>query len=66
MLRVVRGEPTEAELAALVTVLAARSAAAASTVDNVRHRSAWNDPAARLRRPLRPGPDAWRRSALPG
>jgi len=62
-LRVVRGEPADDELAALVAVLAARTAAP-STVDTP-PRSAWADPASRLRRPLHPGPAAWRRSALP-
>ncbi|HST67879.1 MAG TPA: acyl-CoA carboxylase epsilon subunit [Mycobacteriales bacterium] len=61
-LSVVRGEPTARELAALVAVLAARSAPVevAPAV-----RSVWADPARRLRVP-RPGRGAWRRSALPG
>ncbi|HYT11113.1 MAG TPA: acyl-CoA carboxylase subunit epsilon [Mycobacteriales bacterium] len=63
-LQVVRGEPTPGELAALVAVLAAWAGAAGRPAP--RPRSAWADPAARLRRPLRPGPDAWRRSVLPG
>ena len=63
-LRVVRGDPTPEELAALVTVLAARAAAGAA--EPRRARSTWADPAARLRAPLRPGPGAWRRSGLPG
>jgi Acyl-CoA carboxylase epsilon subunit len=58
MLRVVRGEPTAEELAALTVVLAARAASA--TVAQ-RPRSAWADPAAQVRRPLSHGPDAWRR-----
>jgi hypothetical protein len=62
-LRVVRGQPTDAELAALVTVLAARAAAATRAAP--RPRSDWADPARRLRPPARPGPDAWRRSAPP-
>ena len=61
-LRVVRGEPTAEELAALVAVLAARSAAAAPAP---RPRSAWADPARRLGLTARPGPGGWRRSALP-
>jgi hypothetical protein len=65
VLRVVRGRPTADELAALVVVLAARSANA-SDVDGPRPRSGWADPARRLRAAVRPGPDAWRRSALPG
>jgi hypothetical protein len=62
-LRVVRGEPTAEELAALVAVLAARSAVAAPPPP--RPRSAWADPARRLGLTHRPGPGAWRRSALP-
>jgi hypothetical protein len=62
-LRIVRGEPTAQELAALVAVLAAR--AAAGSAAGPRPRSVWADPAGRLRVPLAPGPSAWRRSALP-
>ena len=61
LLRVVRGDPTPEELAALVTVLSARPAPAAPPV----RRSVWGNPARRVRRPLRPGPGAWRASALP-
>ena len=61
-LRVVRGEPTAEELAALVAVLAARSAPPAPAAGP---RSAWADPARRLGLTSRPGPGAWRRSALP-
>jgi hypothetical protein len=69
VLRVVRGEPSDAELAAVVALLAARAAAraaAASTRDRPLRTSAWADPAAGLRRPPHPGPGAWRRSGLPG
>jgi hypothetical protein len=62
LLRVVRGDPTPEELAALVAVLAARSAAPAPAP---RLRSAWADPARRLGLTHRAGPGAWRRSALP-
>jgi hypothetical protein len=61
-LQVVRGEPTAEELAALVAVLAARAAAPAPAA---RVRSAWADPARRIRVTARPGPGPWRRSALP-
>jgi Acyl-CoA carboxylase epsilon subunit len=62
--RVVRGEPTDEELAALTVVLAA--AVAAPPADPPpRPRSAWNDPVARLRRPLAVGPGAWRTSTWP-
>ena len=61
LLRVVRGNPTAEELAALVAVLTARAAAGPPPR---RPRSAWADPARQLFAP-RVGPDAWRRSALP-
>ncbi|MGH3099152.1 MAG: acyl-CoA carboxylase subunit epsilon [Streptosporangiales bacterium] len=62
-LRVVRGEPTPEELAALVTVLAARAGAANGT--GGAPRSEWANPARSMRGPLPPGPGAWRRSGLP-
>jgi acyl-CoA carboxylase epsilon subunit len=62
--RVVRGEPSDAELAALTVVLAAVTAAppaqAAPTVPD-----RWSDPATRFRTPLHPGPGAWRASTWP-
>jgi hypothetical protein len=66
VLRVVRGDLTSEELAALVAVVAARNAAAAHAAANAsgpRPRSEWGHPARAVRRPLRVGPDAWRRSA---
>ena len=65
VLRVVRGDPTAEELAALVTVIAARASAGAPE-RRPRRRSGWHDPARLVRGPVRPGPDGWRRSALPG
>jgi hypothetical protein len=66
LFRVESGDPTDEELAALVAVLAARqSAIAASAPHMPAVRSAWADPARRLRRPHRHGPGAWRASALP-
>jgi hypothetical protein len=62
ILRVVRGNPTPEELAALLAVVAARPAPPTATP---RTRTLWNDRAALLRRPLHPGPTAWRASALP-
>jgi hypothetical protein len=62
--RVIRGEPTDAELAALTVVLAALSAAGpVPEAPPVRDR--WSDPAARLRTPLHPGPGVWRTSTWP-
>lgn len=66
LLRVVRGNPTDAELAALTVVLAAASAAGSAEEAEQRPPNRWNDPVARLRRPLPPvGPDAWRATYWP-
>jgi hypothetical protein len=62
--RVVRGEPSDEELAALTVVLAAAATSApAPAAPPVRDR--WSDPAVRFRTPLHPGPGAWRASAWP-
>jgi len=63
LFRVVRGEPTDAEVAALTVVLAAASAAGAPGAATPRDR--WSDPADRMRGPLHPGPGAWRASTWP-
>ena len=63
VLRVVRGEPTAEELAALVAVLGARSAGGAPPPAAAR--SAWSDPAGLVRRPLAHGPGRWTRSSRP-
>jgi len=62
-LRVVRGDATPEEIAALVAVLLSRPGDDRALPVPVR--SAWADRSSQLRRPLRPGPGAWRRSALP-
>lgn len=63
LFRIVGGEPTDEELAALTAVLLA--AASAPPPPAPRSRDRWSDPAARMRRPLTPGPGAWWASALP-
>jgi hypothetical protein len=63
VIHIVRGEPSDEELAVLVVVLAVLANTAA--VERPAPRSAWADPAHRLRTPLHPGPGAWRNSALP-
>ena len=64
VLRLVRGSATLEELAAVVALVAARRggppAPAAPVVPSAWRRSAG------LRRPVVPGPGAWRRSGLPG
>jgi hypothetical protein len=62
MLRVVRGEPSAEELAAVVTALAAVRAGAPAAPPAPRSR--WRDPAARLG-VIRRDPRAWAASARP-
>ena len=66
LLRVVRGEPTPEELAALVAVLTAPAAGATGGEQPTAVRSDWHDPARLVRRPLHVGPDGWRSSGRPG
>jgi Acyl-CoA carboxylase epsilon subunit len=66
VLRVIRGDATAEEVAAIVAVLMSRAAADDAPDAVPPARSAWADRSRALRRPLFPGPGAWRRSALPG
>ena len=65
VLRVVKGDLTSEELAALVAVVAARNAAAAHAAAraSTRPRSEWAHPERLARKPHRFGRDQWRRSA---
>lgn len=66
LLRVVRGEPNDVELAALTVVVAtAATAAPAQGSPAVGVRRTWNDLPAHLRTSLTPGVDAWRTSTRP-
>ncbi|HKN54268.1 MAG TPA: acyl-CoA carboxylase subunit epsilon [Amycolatopsis sp.] len=64
LLRVVRGNPSDAELAALTAVVAAAATSRKPRAPEPR-RSWWGDHASALRRPLHPGEGAWRASGLP-
>lgn len=67
-LRVVRGNPSPEQVAALVAVLAARARTAEavrSASRPARPPSAWADRARLLRTDPPRGPGAWRRSAWP-
>jgi hypothetical protein len=67
-LRVVRGDPSPEELAALVAVLMAAGPAGSGPADQAQPRpvpSRWNSPARLLRVPVHPAAGGWRRSALP-
>ncbi|MHB1431901.1 MAG: acyl-CoA carboxylase epsilon subunit [Streptosporangiaceae bacterium] len=68
VLTIVRGDPDDAEVAALVAVLAARAHCTESAADgrvSGAGLSDWSDRSRLLREPLAPGQGAWRRSALP-
>jgi hypothetical protein len=64
-LRIVRGDATAEEVAALVAVLSARAAAASAADQPVPRRSEWAGHERRMRRPVHPSPDGWRASAFP-
>jgi acyl-CoA carboxylase epsilon subunit len=64
VLRVVRGHPTPEELAALVTVLAARTSSGSEPAPAPVSR--WADPRRVLRGPVPPPLGSWRTSGLPG
>jgi len=62
--RITRGEPSDAEVAALTVVLAA--AAAASGSDAEPHpRAVWADPSTAIRGQLPVGPGRWRTTYWP-
>lgn len=63
LLRVVKGDPTPEELAALVAVVTARGSAAGA--GEPPHFSLWARKARQIRPPLRPGFGAWRASMMP-
>ncbi len=60
LLRVVRGEPDEMELAALVAGIMAAAGSIASSEPEAASPAPWSDHARRLGVPPRPGPDGWR------
>ncbi|MCP3800447.1 acyl-CoA carboxylase subunit epsilon [Allokutzneria sp. A3M-2-11 16] len=62
LLRVVRGEPTDEELAALAAVITAMASQQAPEPPP-QPRSLWADRSSLQRRPHHPGPGAWRASA---
>jgi len=66
VLRVIRGDATPEEIAAVLAVLLSRAAASDASPPARPAPSAWSDRSRLVRRPLFAGPDAWRRSALPG
>ena len=68
LFRVVHGNPSDEEAAALAVVLAAKLAAGPPAGHRPARRGAaspWADRAQAMRAPLTPGPGAWRRSGQP-
>ncbi len=64
LLRIVRGEPDDAELAALTAVVLGIAAAGGDEVATPQP-SAWSDRVDQVRKTLPHGPGAWRSSGLP-
>ncbi|MCG5218309.1 acyl-CoA carboxylase epsilon subunit [Streptosporangium sp. KLBMP 9127] len=62
-LRIVHGDATPEEVAALVLALAARATPARAPAS--RKSEPWRDPAHRMRKPLAHGPGAWRSGSMP-
>ncbi|GAA1592391.1 hypothetical protein GCM10009804_55930 [Kribbella hippodromi] len=63
-MKIIKGDPTPEELAALVTVLAARATTPAPSPDPQRAGN-WATYWRNARQPLHPGPGQWRASAHP-
>jgi hypothetical protein len=64
-LRVIRGDATDEEIAALLAVVAVRAGGGPAGGSVRRPTNAWVDRANLTRRPIRPGPGEWRASAWP-
>lgn len=62
-LRIVKGNPSDEELAALVAVVTTLGSAAEE--EKPHQRSAWSDRRVMVREPLAHGQGAWRASGLP-
>jgi hypothetical protein len=65
LLRIVRGEPDAAELAALTVVLAAAGGGAEEEAPDPGPPSTWARRTDLVRGPVHPGPGGWRASARP-
>jgi hypothetical protein len=65
-LQVVRGNPDDAELAAVLVALASRSQPPRDAADGDHPRGGWGDREARLRLAVHPAPGAWRASGRAG
>ncbi|MET9228950.1 acyl-CoA carboxylase subunit epsilon [Lentzea sp. NPDC003310] len=66
LLRVVKGDPDDYQLAALTAVVAGLASGGAPVEEEPQRRSEWANHARRVRRPLQHGPGAWKASGFPG
>jgi hypothetical protein len=64
-IRVVRGQPTDEELAAVLMVITAQAAASSLASKRAQLRPEWNSAHRSVRKSFEHGPGTWRRSALP-
>jgi Acyl-CoA carboxylase epsilon subunit len=67
-LRVVRGDPSDEEIAALVAALAVAAATrdgAGAQEPRTAVRNTWNEKSRLMRQPVHPSAGGWRRSGLP-
>jgi hypothetical protein len=62
-IKVLHGQPSPEELAAVLAVVSARAAASAARAEDAARVSVWTDRARTIRRSPRPGAHAWRTSA---
>jgi hypothetical protein len=65
IIQVIRGNPTEEELAAVLMVLKNVASKAAAPVPQQRSDNGWAAYWRSVRTPLRPGPGVWRASGRP-
>ena len=64
-IRVVRGQPTDEELAAVLMVITAQAAASSLAAKREQLRPEWNAAHRGVRKSFEQGAGTWRRSALP-
>jgi hypothetical protein len=64
-IQIVRGEPSDLEIAAVVSALVAAASVAHENPNGRTARSQWRNRARNIRPPLGAGPGAWRASGLP-
>jgi hypothetical protein len=61
-LRIIRGDPSPEEIAAVMVILTAVARSATDHASSAPRAGGWIDPSLRLRRQVPPGPGAWRLS----